>query len=238
MDLIPSYIYGITDSTRKSIIEKAKNLKIQDLGELDVGGDFGPKIAFNRKIGISDRERELFKHRDIRRLLVSKEKLLKENFNLLIVVGASHAGTIVLYEDNDIVSSLDYHSDYTNEDSVTLNHTTYMNWIKENIKNAKVTNFFTKYFEKGFFGELAYHVFYQNANHFDIDIDCFKPEFKMLDTDIYNYINGDPEATPEQVHKMIKEAKPNKLGIWEYRPEYDRKKNGLKFIVDAIYAAS
>jgi hypothetical protein len=244
--LIPTYIYGITDEARSQIKQRLKQLdvNIQDLGEAYVGEKYSIKKGFDpldRKYGIEWWLEKNFKERNISDIEKSRLEVLKsaKEFDLFVAIGPSHLGAIFLYDENDIVSRLDYHTDYTDMEykKLVINHATYTNWVKHKITNIEVSNFFGRYAPKEeYFGKKA-TIPLNKSNHFDIDIDCFRKEYEMQIPLIYEDIMGEPLATTDFVHDMMQKAKPQKIGFWEYRYEFDRKKKGLDFMVDAILAA-
>ncbi len=240
--VIPAYIPDITYNTRKLILEKCagEGIEIEDLGELDVGEHYYPGFRFNRIDGLPLVYANDIRHRDLDRIERARTKLLKDTqrYGLLIATGPSHLSAITLYEERDNVARYDYHADFSNWEPkrIYYSYATYMDWVKNNIEDIDVTNYFVKIFQEGIaFGHNAdYNTddSYKTANHFDIDVDCFNSKFRIQN--VYNHNKGPAEATPEILLSMIRQAKPNKIGIWEYRDYLDYDNNGLEFILDAI----
>ncbi len=239
---ISAYLPGLTDKTRKMILERARqsNICLEDFGEICLGEYYKPDFSVNTSRGISVFHAEKLAQVGIGQLEKERKEFLKrvQDYDLVVAIGANHLGGIVLYEENDIVARLDYHSDFSTSDAVILDYASYMVWVKRNIQDIAVTNYFVKYAESGgIFGEEGRigDGQYARANHFDIDVDCFNRRFMIQN--VYTHDQGPSEATPEMMLDMIKEAMPRKIGIWEYRPERDSGA-GLEFIVEAIKNAA
>lgn len=241
MSIISSYIPGITDETRKLVLDRAEEqgILIEDLGEAYLGEYYDPGINIDRLHGIDWGFISHIKQRDMKKVEEVREFIIDmgKEFDLLVAIGPSHLGAIILYEEDDSVARFDYHADFTDWGKLThFCYASYMDWVKENIKQIEIYNYFVKWSQcNSVLGENSKEPddgHYANANHFDIDVDCFNTDLCIQN--VYKHIEGPSEATPEDVELMIKEAKPRKLGIWEYRPQGDYNNNGLEFIVDAI----
>lgn len=247
-DHIAIDIQGMTDQVRHEIIEGAKKMgiRIEDLGETDVGAVEAPQVFIDRRADILPEVASAFRKEIYDRTICSikpgriRVLALAKEFDLLIATGPSHAGAVVLYESGDRVARLDYHTDYNDMNPGFLDGNSYMDSVKAMLgESVFITNYFVKW------GTLAGKwsggnmqpngMDYQRANHFDIDVDCFN-EILEIQT-IYKHEFGPPKATPEMVIGMIREARPKKLGIWEYRLYDDARRNGMDFIVNAIGAA-
>lgn len=235
------YVPGMTDKARCSIIRSAgeRGICVEDLGEVNLG-ESGVDFKFDRLKGVPYLFIDKLQKPDLIEQLESARKNVLEQakgFDFFVAVGANHLGGMVLYDEGDIVARLDYHADFAGKKNVILGCASYMDWVAENIKNLEVINYFVRYRECGkIFGKegMKGDGQYARANHFDIDVDCFALKYRIQN--IYPHDIGASEATPELVAAMIKEAKPRKIGIWEYRPERDYDNNGLEFIVEAIKA--
>jgi hypothetical protein len=240
---VSAHIPGITDQTRGLILKRAEEqgIFIRDLGELCLGEYYDTGFRVDRLRGIPLLYVSQVRTRDMNKLEEARQWVLKESkeYDLIVAIGASHLGAIVFYEDGDCVARLDYHTDFRDQEDAVFAFNSYMNWVKQNIKGADVTNYFIKSGQNdSVFGRRALDTsdkHYAYANHFDIDVDCFNLNFGIQD--VFQHENGPSEATPKMVLSMIKEAKPKKLGIWEYRPPRDFNKAGLEFIVDSIINA-
>ncbi len=239
---ISANLTGVTNPARELILKKAeeRGIPIHDLGEVSAGEHYKPKFNIDRLKGVP-----YFLSYDVpsvkmKALLKSRKCVLEKSkeFDLTVAVGPSHLGAIVLYEEEDVVARLDYHADFTGKDNVVFSYASYMDWIRQNMKKVDVTNFFVKYKEKGFvFGrESSNMTVSSGTNHFDIDVDCFDPNFQIQR--VYSHDKGWSGVTPGHVLSMIRQARPRKLGIWEYRPFYDCQLKGLEFVVNAIEAAT
>ncbi|MBU1849389.1 MAG: hypothetical protein KKH40_01545, partial [Nanoarchaeota archaeon] len=164
---------------------------------------------------------------------------LKKEFDYVICTGPSHFGALLLYEPDDFVARFDFHGDFIAERSdlvVGENYASYMNTVKRDIKPKRIFNYgwgglnsIEKAYAMDLCGELGFvgdnnHL---QANHFDIDVDCFRNDLKMSK---YHHCGN---LLPKQVETMISEVKPKKIGVWEYRPFFDRG-NGVKFLETLI----
>lgn len=238
------YFYGITDSIRKAIkfYFAGGIIKIKDFGEIDVGPEYSCFLIPDRTRGVYSNNESKFPVSDIKRIQASRREILARStkFDLTVVIGPSHLGAITLYQNCDITARCDYHSDFFKYlYHQYYNHANYMNWVRVNTPNCRITNLFVKDETTQVHGKLAdiESITDTNFSFFDIDIDCFDPKYKMIDANIYPFHNGTPDAEPEEVLNLIKNNKPRKLGFFEYRSEYDTRDNGLEFIIDAIISA-
>ncbi len=240
---VSANIPGLTDRIRRLVIETAakRGVQVQDLGEASAGDTRKVPFAVDRVGGIPEYYEGWLPPTRLRTLEQSRKRILKsarDEYDLLVAVGPSHLGAIVLYEKLDVVARLDYHADFTGRDDVFINYATYMDWVRRKLKKVDVINFFVREKEEGIvFGrESSNGDVPAGTNHFDIDVDCFDPRFQMQR--VYEHNRGGSGVTPEQVLSMIRQARPRKLGIWEYRQSHDPQQNGIEFIVDAIEAAA
>jgi len=238
-----SYLPSITNETRNKIIKKldSYNILIDDLGEINLGEsyDYG-NVTNIRSEGIPLLLEDKYKEVNLDTLLEQRKSTLKkvENYDLFFAIGPSHLGALTLYENEEVVLRCDYHSDfdYDNADSYIC-YASYMDWVQQKLKNVNVDNYFVKYKPFGkCFGKNIKKVKLNNpeANHCDIDMDCFNETFQIHNTSVYPHRWGKSEATPELVKKMIMKANPKKVGFWEYRRSWDYQNNGFNFIVDVI----
>lgn len=270
-ELFRTYIPRQTDELRAKIIEGAaiEGVNITDLGEICLGEYYEPAFPTDRYEEVSDRQRDLIRGFELARLERERLSVLanKSDYELLISVGHSHLGGIVLYEDNDKVARLDYHGDYYSGNyNIMLNFATYMNWVEKNISQAEVHNYFARDMKYGklqpvygtrvsgesISGKLVSetHVSglvdrtddrsYLSANHFDIDVDCVDWKYHIQDSYSQDAeFGGHTGVSPDDIVRMVGEAKPDKIGFWEYRLNHDRSRwLGLKMIVDSIVAAA
>lgn len=242
--LLPFYLPGITNKTRGNITDKCKEIgiEIDDLGEADLGEYYEPGFKVDRMMGIYPLSMERLKGIDMKKLIEARDSILQmsREYPLLLCIGTSHLGAITLYEDGDTVARLDYHADYTgwSPSRIAFGYASYMDWVKQNVPNVDVINHFVRWSENGsVFGRRAENEdrSYVDANHFDIDVDCFHGRYGIQN--IHVSVSEPAIATPELVVSMIRKTHPNKIGIWEYRPFGDYLGNGLRFIVDSIVAA-
>jgi hypothetical protein len=258
--LVSTYIPHITDSLRKAIVEEAaaRDVKVKDLGEVYLGGDYPRPYPTDRSEAVHNRYMDMMRWIDMALLEQARHDVLKksENYDLLVAVGHSHLGAIVLYDHSEKVARLDYHSDYTRCDyrSLRVNFACYMNWVEKNIADADVTNYFAKCLSHnwsgltqqlmpvlGRRGEYPEDKSYASASHFDIDVDCVDARFHIQDCYSQEEKYGGPTgASPDDVVAMVGEAQPNKLGFWEYRLGHDmsRGRKGVRMIADSIAAAA
>ena len=242
--VICAYIPGMTTQARELIVDKAKKqgILIEDLKEVYLGEHYEVGYNIDRLDGIPVGLKNIVKAVDMKKLEEARKQILEKSkgYDLIVAVGASHLGAIILYEDNDIVARLDYHTDFKDKENLVYGFNSYMDWVKQNIRNLDVTNYFAKPAKNDpIFGRLASDTndkHYTSANHFDIDVDCF--DLRYFIQDVFKHEKGSSGVTPETVLSMIREAKLNKLGIWEYRPSRDSNKAGLDFIVNSIIAAT
>lgn len=241
---ICAHIPGLTARVRELILDKAKKqgIFIEDLKEVYLGEHYEVGYNIDRLSGIPVELRNTVKAVDIKKLEEARKQLLEKSkgYDLIVAVGASHLGAIILYDDNDSVARLDYHTDFKDKENLVYGFNSYMDWVKQNIRNLDITNYFTKPAnDDPIFGRLASDTngkHYTFANHFDIDVDCF--DLRYFIQNVFKHEKGSSKVTPEIVLSMIREAKPNKLGIWEYRPSRDSNNAGLDFIVNSITAAT
>lgn len=211
---------------------------------MNVGDQYDLGFRFNRIQGMHWSQMGRIKMRDMKKIEEAREAILAESrkFDLVVVISPSHLGGIVLYEAGDSVARMDYHADFLNWDDkqICFSYASYMDWIKKNVPHADVTNYFVRWSENGaVFGREAGSVgdrSFRSANHFDIDVDCFDPQYRIQN--VYEHVKGPSSVAPEAVLHMVREAKPRKLGIFEYRPEGDFHRLGLEFIANAIAAAA
>lgn len=238
---VEAYLPGVTDRTRSMIIRKAaeRGIKVEDLGEVSAGTRYQPEFTIDRLAGVPFLLLPKIPSRDMQRLEEERELLLARSrgLDLLVAVGASHLGAIVLYDAGDVVARLDYHSDFADSSNVPFGSASYMDWVKANVRPVDVTNFFVRQREKGvvFGRESPDGKAPPGVNHFDIDVDCF--DLRLQIQNVYPHSEGSSGVTPELVLSMIGQSKPRKLGIWEYRPSGDYNRAGLDFIVRAIETA-
>lgn len=235
-----AYIPKITNITRELIQQGVnhKRVSVEDLGELKLGPDYELKYRIDRLEGIPDLLEDCVHTRDMDKLEEGRKTILSraKEYDLFMAVGPSHLGAIVLYEKNDFVARLDHHADYADIPFKNLmpSYASYMNWVENNVKKINVTNYFVHYKECGkMFGkeDTLEGDSHKLANHFDIDVDCFDLSHRIQD--VYPHEKSS-KISPANVLKMISEAKPQKIGIWEYRSERDYNNEGLTFILDTI----
>tara|TARA_Y100000310_G_C20655398_1_gene801727 strand:+ start:1092 stop:1928 length:837 start_codon:yes stop_codon:yes gene_type:complete len=244
VDIIPAYFSGITNTVRDYLKEIEDDIgyevRLVDLGELDFGLEEN-SLPYKRNVDIWGRES--LKEVTLDMLFEERERLFarKEEFDLLVCLGLSHFGGLLLYEDNERVARLDCHGDYFEEHKVRFkgaNYASYMNTVERRFPNAKIVNYGVKtglgdermsfLGEDGFMGDDEH----LTANHFDIDVDCFSEDLRI--SRLYHC----SDLQPYGVERMISQAKPKKIGIWEYRPEHDMRGYGFQFIVNSIRAAA
>lgn len=240
--LMPTYLPHTTEKTLDIIVEKAKSegIQLDNLGEANLGDDYNPGFMVDRIEGVDEFYANRLRRRDMKRLEEARKWVLSKNYeyDLLVCIGPSHLGAITLYEDNDRVARLDYHADFTGWEphKIAFSYATYMDWVKHNLKDVDITNYFVRWSENGIvFGREASGIedkSYASANHFDIDVDCFHLFYEICN--VFPHISGASDATPEMVLSMIEETKPKKIGIWEYRLSKDYRKIGLNFIVSCM----
>jgi len=153
----------------------------------------------------------------------------------IICFGPSHFGALAFYEHNETVARLDCHGDYFSEKGLGKNESfpgfgraSYMNAIEKRLKKVTVLNYGVIKMDS--FGEKKnfYDPAYLKANHFDIDIDVFSDEFEMNDEYYKSFFK------PEEAAAMLSKAKPQKIGVWEYKPEEDKHGNALKFLLSTL----
>lgn len=239
------YLPHITEKTLEAIVERAKSegIQIDNLGEADLGEHYNPGFKVDRFAGVHEHLAHKLRWRDMKRVEEAREWVLSKSreYDLLMCVGPSHLGAITLYEDNDKVARLDYHADFTGwePDKIAFSYASYMDWVKHNIRDVDVINYFVRWSENGVvFGREATGIedkSYALANHFDIDVDCFPLSYQIQY--VHKHVSGRclaSDVTPELVLSMIEEAKPKKIGIWEYRESKDYRKIGLDFIVSSV----
>jgi len=236
------YLPGSTDKIRKYLIECNKNynsVNLVDKGELNLESSKKELLIDVSK----NYERNLFSKVDLDTIKEKKDFVLKqkENFDHTICVGPSHFGAILLYQKKDIVARFDFHGDYEpfyEKNPFKPNYATYMNIVKK-MGKINVINYgwggsylddehkklaLDLFGEEGEIGDNKH----KNANHFDIDVDCFKKESGIA-------MSRDcGRLMPKQLEGMISVAKPKKIGIWEYRWNYDNG-NGKRFIENVIF---
>lgn len=270
-ELARSYIPHITDNLRTRIVEETakKGVLVDDLGEIYLGEDYEQPFPIDRYEEVPDRYRFMVRDFKLSALEEQRQKVLekKDDYELLVCVGHSHLGAIVLYEDDEKVARLDYHGDYyVGNYNITLNFATYMNWVEKNIAGAEVYNYFARDVKYGKLqpvygtrvsGESISGKWvsetqvsgledrtddksYLSANHFDIDVDCTDWRHKIQDSYSQDAEFGGPTGVvPDDMVRMVGEAKPRKIGFWEYRLNHDHSGGlGLKMIVDSIVAAA
>lgn len=241
IDVIEAYTPGATKNIReflnKADESRAQGINLIDLGELSFGITAG-RNYYHREV--SEWERKSLTDITLDMLLEERGKLLakKDDFDVLLCIGLSHFGALLLYEDSDFVVRADCHGDYFKKDKekhIGANYASYMNTVERKFSNARIlnygvrTNFGSETMD--FYGEMGdinciEHV---NANHFDIDVDCFAKELMMSSS------RNCSNLLPAQIESMAAEARPRKIGIWEYRINYDSG-NGRKFIENVVFS--
>lgn len=241
-----TYIPHITDGLRKKILEEcSKNdIVVEDLGEVYLGEDYEHPYPTDRYEDVPDRFIPYMRPVNPTLLDKGREATLESSrdYDLVVGVGHSHMGAIVLYDDLEQVARLDYHGDFRSEfgPDHMLNFACYMNWVKDNLVQADVLNYFvTSKKDYLVFGERARGLSdrrYIYASHFDIDVDCVDERFRIQDC--YIHVDGSTGIAPDDIVRMVSEARPNKLGFWEYRLNHDNSGGlGLKMIADCIRSA-
>jgi len=229
---IEAYSPGSTNEIRTYLAKRSKqySTKIEDFGEL--------KFEFS-----NHPDKEVF--RRLKKLEERKEILLraKENFDRVICIGPSHFGALLLYEEDDVVARFDFHGDFTEKNEemyIGENFASYMHTVKRKIKSKRVINYGwggiypeDKENAMDIIGEIG--VIGDNkhlgANHFDVDVDCFDKSLRIAKSRFCGRL------FPEQLERMVREARPKKIGIWEYRSSYD-KGEGVCFIENIVFNSS
>jgi hypothetical protein len=247
------YLPGITDALRKEIIPHLRQREVyaEDLGELELGEPYPLATIKNPKF--LSYWGNYLKRENIRFLDVAdgsfesnreKIQVLSKEYGLLVLIGPSHLGAIFLYGGGDVVCRMDYHADYSDQGLRTIpNYATYLNWVENNLKNIEVYNLFVCE-NKHLFGRSADStILPQSTNHLDIDIDCLGGTDRLIDKKVYPETDGPAKATKREVLGIAGTLDIDKLGIWEYRPEYDPSlkghcRGGLEFITNLIMAAA
>ncbi len=246
IDSWESYSKGLTDKIRSQIMNsKTKNLNVIDKGELDFGIISESKVQ-QRNFYYDAHHGMKLKNQIISLDNISEQKkTIKELSNLfdhVICIGPSHFGALLLYQPIDSVVRADFHGDYFRKDQDRYSgasYGSYMITVKRDIKPRKVVNYGwggldseRKEEAMDLFGEVGVigDDRYKNATLFDIDMDCFSPDLRMCSqpncSDLRRY----------QIERMISEVKPPKIGIFEYRSDYDVLGNGAQFITNVIKA--
>ncbi len=248
-DDAPLEIYnrGSTDKIRKYLVDFSNgnaNVKLKDLGELKFGLRQDKEYICRNMI--FKYEKKDVAEIDLDTLQKERDFVLKqkENFDHVVCIGASHFGALLLYEKNDFVARADFHGDFYWEyekNYIGENYSSYMHTVKRKIiKNPKkiinygwggsYLNDKNKYLAMDIFGEegAVGDNKHKNTNHFDVDVDCFKKDLEIARS------RNCGRLVPKQLEDMISEAKPKKIGIWEYRWNCD-KGNGRKFIENVIF---
>ena len=241
------YNRGSTNKIRKYLIDCSNshaNVKLKDLGELNFGLSQDKEYICRNMV--FEYERKNIAEINLDTLQKERDFVLiqKENFDYIICIGASHFGALLLYEKNDVVARADFHGDFYWEyekNYIGENYSSYMHTVKRKIikNHKKIINYGwggsylddkNKYLAMDLFGEEGTigDNRHKNTNHFDIDIDCFKKELEISKS------RNCGKLVPKQLESMISEAKPKKIGIWEYRLGYD-KGNGRRFIENVIF---
>jgi len=236
------YLPGSTDKIREYLIDCNKNynsVKLVDKGELNLESSKKEVLIDVLK----NYERNSFSIIPLDIIKDKKDSVLenKDKFDHVVFIGPSHFGALFLYEKKDIVARFDFHGDYEpffENKPFTPTHASYMNIVKE-MGKINVINYGwggsylednNKYLAMDIFGEegIIGDNKHKDANHFDIDIDCFKKELGIASS------RDCGRLMPKQVENMISDTKPKKMGIWEYRWDYDHGK-GKKFIENVIF---
>ncbi|MBI2667990.1 hypothetical protein HYX17_04465 [Candidatus Woesearchaeota archaeon] len=225
-----------TDEIRKTIREIKKNdILIEDIGELNLSGPNNEESKTHRHYK-NERLVGLEKMKKQRKFVLG----LKRHFDRIVCIGPSHFGAILLYEETDNVARFDFHGDYTIHEypdiiSSGLNHASYMHTVEREFRPRIIINYGWKNREESmdYLGEIAQIESgrHKESNHFDIDVDCFDSRLGIAST----IHCGD--LHPKQLEKMALEAQPKKIGIWEYRGNYDHG-NGKKFIENVVFNCS
>jgi len=246
------YLPGSTDKIREYLIECNKNynsVKLVDQGELDLKSSKKEVLIDVLK----NYKTNSFSEITLDVIREKKDFILKQkkNFDYVICIGPSHFGALFLYEKKDMVARFDFHGDYElsyKRNSFIPTHATYMNIVKE-IGKIKVINYgwggthlddenkspgMSIFGEEGLIGDNKH----KNANHFDVDVDCFERDLKIAR--FWKDFEKEkseccPTFTPKQLEVMMSEAKPKKIGIWGYNWDYDNNGNGRKFIENVIF---
>jgi len=174
---------------------------------------------------------------DINDLIIKGREIKKKysNAKRIICVGPSHVGALMLYEDDDVVARYDCHGDYSathskanpaRKEKLVYNLANYMNGVEDNFRNIRVINYGVQ--RMSTYGETGIGEEYLEANHFDIDIDVFDKKYNMNNSEQKSYFHT------QDLLRMIKQADPRKIGVWEYRPEEDKERNALRFIKEVL----
>jgi hypothetical protein len=153
----------------------------------------------------------------------------------VICFGPSHFGAIAFYNGNEKVARFDCHGDYFSEKNLKphesfpgSSYASYMNAVEKRLRRVKVINYGVLKMEllgeRGVEAEKKYLA----ANHFDIDMDVFTADLKMNNEPCKSYYK------PQELLEILAEAKPRKIGIWEYRSHEDLEGNALKFLLSAL----
>ena len=246
-NLVSTYIPHITDELRKAVIgeTREKGISVRDIGEVFLGEDYYHPYPIDRYDEVPERFIMEMPWRNMRLLERARGKVLtlSRHYDLLVAVGHSHLGAIVLYEPLEDTARLDYHGDFRrNSENLIINFACYMNWVRDNIFLPAITNYFvTSKEDFDVLGRRADGIEdkrYDYAKHFDIDVDCVDWKYNIQDCYRQDERLGGPTGvSPDDVVKMVGEAKPNKLGFWEYRLNHDHSGLlGLKMIADSIAA--
>jgi len=153
----------------------------------------------------------------------------------VICFGPSHFGALAFYNGREKVARFDCHGDYFSEKSLApkesfpgSSYASYMNAVEKRFRGVKVLNYGV--LKMKILGERAIQEEkkYLSANHFDIDLDVFAAGLRMNNEPCKSYFK------PHELLEILAEAKPRKIGIWEYRQEEDLAGNALKFLLDTV----